>query len=339
MDNNHNTLRNHNRERTPFSTEFGVESSVVISEMDKSGNDIPYQQPQVPLTINHAGVIRENVPLHIVNPFHSGSIVVLHSKITLHTAVPPSNRGLHMSRIGDIVAKVSSQRYDNLQDCTLDLVKRLSESQYKSDSCAEIEAVFSYIEDVPHWLDHKSKKSLETVTLFAISDIVNNRVRQNAGLEFSNLTACPCVQQTYRHALVATGKAQNPDEQLLPLLTHSQRCHTKIIVKDLPEALDFVELLAVLDQTIVRVQNTLPRDFELLMVHRAHKTPQFMEDVIRDVFMNVYRLYKDRYAQSAIEVSTISFESIHDFNIQAKIEYRFDELQHLLQSHEDTVSS
>jgi GTP cyclohydrolase-4 len=66
------------------------------------------------------------------------------------------------------------------------------------------------------------------------------------------------------------------------------------------------------------------------MVYRAHKNPQFMEDVVRDIVSNVYFQFKEKYPNAFITVETDSAESIHDFNIQAKIKSSFKDLGKIL---------
>lgn len=78
-------------------------------------------------------------------------------------------------------------------------------------------------------------------------------------------------------------------------------------------------LLEAIDQALVRVQNTLPREYELLMVYRSHKKPQFIEDVVREVAVKVGEAIKDDFQQSSIRVFSESMESIHDFDIQAEL--------------------
>jgi len=318
------------RDTETFEAEFGVHPNIVIPNMDKNGDDIPYQCPEVAIEIPQAGVTRDHVPLHIQNPFDQNESTQLNARITLETRVPASHRGIHMSRVGNIIAEVSTKMYSNLQECAIDLAELLSESQYEGGAAVEITAPFSFVEEVIGWKDQVSKKSLETIRLSVNTGLNGEELIQNAGIEVSNITACPCVQQTYKHVLLAKGITDSTMNDLDPLLTHSQRCNTKVTLTNLPETLPIINLLKIIDNTVVRVQNTLPRDQELLMVYRAHKSPQFMEDVVRNLLGTTYSYFSSKYSSSGIEVTTKSIESIHDFDIHAKVSYSFAELKNIL---------
>lgn len=64
------------------------------------------------------------------------------------------------------------------------------------------------------------------------------------------------------------------------------------------------------------------------MVYKAHKKPQFIEDVVREVAYRVAQVIKDDFQQSSIRVFSESMESIHDFDIQAELE---DSVENMLQ--------
>lgn len=84
----------------------------------------------------------------------------------------------------------------------------------------------------------------------------------------------------------------------------------------------YLENVACIDGVVVRSQNTLPRELELLNVFRA----QFVEDAIRDLLREVYRLVRPRSSDGTLSIKSISMESIHDFDMEAEIEFSLREL-------------
>jgi GTP cyclohydrolase FolE2 len=143
-----------------------------------------------------------------------------------------------------------------------------------------------------------------------------------------------CVQQTYKHALLQTkGDIHTALKTISPLLTHSQRCCTRVEVKDLHRPLPIQSILEMLDRILYRVQNTLPREYELLLVYRAHHAPQFIEDVVRQILANLYSLLKTDFAESTIYINANSMESIHDFDIVSEVEISMVQLGKILETH------
>lgn len=324
-------LPQYERNIPTFSEVFGVSALEVITQMNQSGDDIPEQEPRYSLKINSAGVRRNNIPVKILDPFGSNQVVQLSCSLIATTEVPYFKRGIHMSRIGDIIAKSTINTYESLHEYAVTISELLSKYEYQGTSEVNVQSNFSYLESVKGWKEEKDKTSLEHIGLFAtIRTKQETGITQSAGITVSNITACPCVQSTYKHTLQAAGEF-SIDSVFTPFITHSQRCRTSIEIVNMPvgKILPMKTLLEVLDHSIVRVQNTLPREYELLMVYRAHKKPQFIEDVVREVAYKVSQAIKDEFQQSSIKVFSESMESIHDFDIQAELEGSVEMLSQL----------
>lgn len=325
----------YNRKTPNFQEIFGIHPSSVIQKMDIAGDDIPQQNPIFPVSIPKAGVMLKHIPVKITDPFDNNNISQITSEVTLMTEVPNSKRGIHMSRISNLVSQSicniisnsTTKVYRNLQEYAAYLAQELNKSQYGESSSIEVSGVLSYLEYVKGWKPSKDKTSLEHLILKASVINRNNNLIESAGIQISNISACPCVQQTYKHTLNFSENTYAID---MPLLTHSQRCHTSVMLSNLSSELPIVPLLEMLDMTVVRTQNTLPREYELLNVYRAHKKPQFMEDIIRQVLMGTYNLFKDSFPESTIKVSSLSMESIHDYDISSEIEISINELSEIM---------
>lgn len=323
-------LPRYERDLPSFSEVFGVSAAEVITEMDRSGDDIPEQEPKYSFKINSAGIRRDNIPVKILDPFGSNQVVQVFCFLEASTEVPYFKRGIHMSRIGDIVAKSTLNTYESLQEYALTLAELLTKYEYQGTSQVNVQSNFPYLESVKGWKQEKDKVSLEHLGLsVSIRNKQGSGYSQRAGIKVSNITACPCVQSTYKHTLQAAGNLLQ-ESIFSPFITHSQRCRTTIEILNLPigKTLPIKRLLEAIDRGIVRIQNTLPREYELLMVYKAHKKPQFIEDVVREVAFRVGQAIKDDFQQSSIRVFSESMESIHDFDIQAELE---DSVENLLQ--------
>lgn len=323
-----------NRNWAGFSEVFGVSADSVISSMNQAGDDIPEQEPKHNISLNSVGVSRNNIPVQILDPFGSGEIVQVSCSIVAETAVPYYKRGIHMSRIGDIFAKLTQKVFVSLQEYSLDVANLLTDLEYGGLSKVEVKGELSYLEQVEGWKPEKNKVSLEHIGLTANTHTKQQQEYdyvQNAGIEISNITACPCVQRTYRHTLLQSNSELDQKLLIDPLITHSQRCRTKVEILNIHGQMNIPikEILNQIDLGIVRVQNTLPREYELLMVYQAHKNPQFIEDVVREIAVKVAQVTQESFPSSSIRVTSESMESIHDFNIQALLE---DSIENLSQT-------
>ena len=111
------------------------------------------------------------------------------------------------------------------------------------------------------------------------------------------------------------------------LPTHSQKSFTQLSVWEQGlgdgdgASIDLHELLEVLEGELHVVQGLLKRPDEAELVLRAHKDPQFVEDVVRRVARQAKDAFKERLRpRSRIMVESVSQESIHTHNVKARLE-------------------
>jgi GTP cyclohydrolase-4 len=305
-----------------FSDVFGSSGREVIAAMDEAGDDIAHQKPEHRLTLASAGVTRTQVPVSIADPLESSLQTLVYCDVVALTEVPAHKRGIHMSRMSDCIARLSGGSFRSLQEYASALAEKIRHGQYGGPTTINVSCSYSYLEQIPGRTPDKDKISLENIGLRAGSRQTRGEDRQTAGITLTNITACPCVQQTLKHATLE-------DARLLPTLTHSQRCETSFSVEDITGLLPVKELLESLDSVLVRTRNTLPREYEALLVYNAHRSPQFMEDVVRQAMMGGYNVLKDLFPESRLRVSSRCMESIHAFDITCELEFSIRDLRDL----------
>ncbi len=304
-----------------FRQALGVGAERVIPAMDAAGDDVPYQVPEVALALPSVGLDRRHVPVIIDDPLGGGGTCQLSCQVQVRTAVPADRRGIHTSRIGTAVAGAAGRRHESLQAFAREVARRVDASEYGLGSTVGVSGVLSYLEDVPGWRQDKDKTSLEHLELSASCTVDANGTTERAGIAVNHITACPCVQQTYKHALLAArGDVRAALDTVSPLLTHSQRCRTRVELGRLTGLLPVRALLEAMDRSVYRVQNTLPREHELLLVYRAHAAPQFIEDAVRQVLSRVARTLGQQFPDASVHLESVSYESIHDYDIVADVE-------------------
>lgn len=319
------TLSNHQRSRRGFSETFARTAEQTITAMDRGGHDIPNQTPVTPLLVKRVGLKRSSIPVKLTDPFGGSEPIQLSCDVDVAVSLEGGRRGIHVSRIGDVLARLSGETYVSLQQYAGRLAETLKAAQQSENAHTHVQGVFTYLENV---VGVKEKRSLEHLTLIADADLTPNGLSLGQGLGFSHITACPCVQETYRNSFGSDDQqflASIADKRM-PLLTHTQRCETKLFLRGLAEQVVLRDLVACIDAGVVRSQNTLPREFELLNVQQAHAKPQFLEDVLRDLLARAYRMVRKRNTEGTIRVVSSSMESIHDFDLGGEIEYSLGEL-------------
>ncbi len=320
----------HQRRTPDFADALTASAARVIPAMDEAGDDIPHQAPDIGIVLPSVGLDRSRVPVRIHDPFGSRDVAVATCDVAVRTRVPASRRGIHTSRIGDAIARCAAQVYPDLQSYALDLARRIDAAEYGGRTEVRVDGALSYLEQVTGWRAGKDKLSLEHLELHAQARLEDGVASLGGGISINHITACPCVQQTYKHALTqARGDVREALEVVGPLLTHSQRCRTRVEILNVDDAVPVRELLDALDGTVYRVQNTLPREHELLLVYRAHREPQFIEDAIRQVVQAVGGAFATRFPQATVRVESVSFESIHDYDIVAELEMPIRELRNM----------
>jgi len=316
------------RRQPRFEDTFGTSGDDTITTMDAEGDDIPNQAPTHRIPLQKMGVNRLHIPVTILDPFGSSRTVQLQCAVDAYASVAPERRGVHVSRMGNILAHLTANVYPSLQDYAVDLCKQISVVQKSHMAEVDVSGTISYIEAVR---GVKDKASVEHIKLRAGAQLTNGDMRLAMGIGFNHITACPCVQQTYKHSFANTHhellKAIIQEE--IPFITHSQRCASLLSIENIHGILPLKDVLECVDAVIVRCQNTLPREFELLTVYRAHKTPQFLEDTLRDMLHAIYCLIGSDFPESTIRIQASSMESIHDFDIAGEITYSVQELHAL----------
>jgi GTP cyclohydrolase IV len=318
-------LPTHSRKHPAFEAIFPNSIRETIDSMDNAGDDIPTQLPSVPLAIRRVGLSRSYVPASIYDPFGTTRRVTLSCAIDVALEVSSTQRGIHVSRIGDIIASHARKEFRSLEEYATLIAQEVSKSHQTRAVSVKVSGVLTYLEDFEYI---KRKSSLEHLILTAEAQYSDGRFFITTGCGFTHITACPCVQATYRHSITPlnNSKPVADVDQNFPVFTHSQRCSTHLSISSQSKPPPLSQLLDAIDDVVIRSQNTLPRGIELLNVVQAHMRPQFLEDVLRDLVHSVYLLIQRFSPETRILVESTSMESIHDFDLSGVIEYSLSDL-------------
>ena len=191
-------LPQHTRPARDFQATFGRSAEHALAGMNEAGDDVPNQSPLHPLALARVGLTRTSVPIVIANPFGTPGTVHVACTVDAHVGLAPDKRGIHVSRIGHVLAELAGQPHASLHAYAVSLCERVAEVQQCGTAEVAVSGVLSYVEHVG---GVSQRASIEHLTLSAEARHRDGRTEAGHGIAFNHITACPCVQQTYRHAV------------------------------------------------------------------------------------------------------------------------------------------
>jgi GTP cyclohydrolase I/GTP cyclohydrolase-4 len=314
-------LARHQRATETFDALFGASAADVLGAMDAAGDDIPNRTPDVALAIDRVGVRWDDVPIAIADPFGGVEDVPAVCRVDVGARVPARRRGVHLSRIAQVAATMAGGRYRDVSELAERIVEVVADKEYGA-AAATVTARIPYVEVMQIGASSRAKPSLQHLHVIARQTRDETAAHSDLGLRVTHIVACPCVQQTFRHAKRLGAGVDQPRAELM---THSQRCTTRLLVRDVQWRPTAGAMLAAVDRVLVRTCNTLPRDAELALVYRAHRRPQFIEDALRAAAAVLAQVWPHAGSFRALTARSRSVESIHEHDLIASLRVRADE--------------
>lgn len=312
----------------------------VIAAMDRAGDDVPNERPAHAVAIESVGLCRRALLVRIGDPFGSDADVMAVCNVRVAAGVPGSRRGIHVSRIGHVLADLGRGAYRDLSHYAETVACAIAVAQY-GRARVTVHGRVPYLETLPAARPGGQKLSLEHLQIIARHTVRDGRGSSDIGLRVDHLVACPCAQKTYGHARrLGLGRETAPLATVdgAPLMTHSQRCETTVVACSVTGQARVADMLARLDDVLFRTGNTLPRDAELSLVHRAHHQPQFIEDAVRAAVLAFAAAWPAPMAFRQLRGHARSLESIHPFDLTATMRVRAADLHRIARGdHEEAT--
>jgi GTP cyclohydrolase-4 len=304
--------------------------------------DVQSQKPRFPLRIEKAGIV--NVIKEVV--FNSsGRPYNVVASFDVFTDLPEWQRGMHMSRPGeaimDILESSSSLPIKTFEGLCEEISKRTLEVS-ESSSYAETRLRGAMV------LRSRSKINdrVTTEPIKVISSAKAQRAppvtQHSIGVIVSGMTVCPCALEMIRDyskdllgAVLGSRKTQDQSDLIdralneLPLASHVQRGTAKLVGYGAkPGALDVYDLVDIAERAMSSpTQAVLKRVDEASLVRTAFSRPRFVEDVVREMGMEVARTYGGKVSQdTSFLFVQRNFESIHKHDVKAILKASLGEL-------------
>lgn len=257
------------------------------------GRDIQSLKDTRNETIDKVGVKNLKYPI-IVQDRRNGLQKTV-AEIDFFVELPHYYRGTHMSRFIEVL---NSYHQEDLIENLPDILKTIKD---------RLEADRAYITlKFPYFIEKKAPVSgvsslLNYNSIFLAS--LTESYELTIGVEVPISTVCPCSKEISVHG------AHNQRSLVTVLLNYNDFIW-------LEEIVEYVESIASSE-----VYPLLKREDEKYVTERGYENPKFVEDIVRDLSI----VLKGDKRITGFRISSENFESIHNHNAYAYLEWKRDD--------------
>ncbi|WP_028357921.1 GTP cyclohydrolase FolE2 [Brackiella oedipodis] len=255
--------------------------------------DVQNNVDQRQILIDQVGIKQVKYPLKVADG--AGHHLATVGEWTLTVQLPATKKGTHMSRFMALLSAYRQQAFSVavLEDMATTMLDKLEANQ------GQLEVSFTYfinktapVSGIQSLLDYQ-------VTLQAYASREDG-VKILKKVVVPVMTLCPCSKEISEYG------------------AHNQRSHITVTL-DQDGELALNELIQALEiQGSSQLWSMLKRPDEKYVTEFSYNNPKFVEDLIRDVALQVQKLPQVNYYKIEVE----NFESIHNHSAYAMLEGR-----------------
>jgi GTP cyclohydrolase IV len=241
----------------------------------------------------------------------------------------PKQAGVHMSRfeevVGEAIDEVVLGEAFKAEVLAAHVAAKVRERQ--NGRRAEVSLTARYPETVQ--TPESGIDTQEIYVLYGTAVASATGARTLTGVQAQGVTACPCAQEMVtglsRERLAAAGFDEGEIDRIVdavPIATHNQRgIGTLHVGRPDGEAdlIDAPELLRIVENSMSSpIYELMKRPDEMSVVVRAHETPRFVEDCVREMIRLVVEQYPDLPDDAFVMARQENLETIHRHNVVAE---------------------
>jgi len=257
------------------------------------GKDVQNRKDHRQIPIDRVGVKGVHYPITVLDKANKHQSTV--ATIDMFVNLPHEFKGTHMSRFIEVLNQHHGQiNVHNFNQILEDLIKSLNAK------AAAVELEFPYF--IKKAAPVSGEQSLMEYRCSYIARRENRESQFLVGIEAPITTLCPCSREMARAG------------------AHSQRGMVKVTLKFkkffwIEDVVDLIEKSA-----SAPVYSLLKREDEKYITELAYENPRFVEDVVRGVTVRL----RENGNFPWFRVEAENFESIHNHNAYAEVEWRED---------------
>jgi GTP cyclohydrolase-4 len=301
----------------------------MANETSTSVSVVPDVQSGVPATqvsLSRVGVTGVEKVIRVRDGDHEN---LFYAELECFVDLEPRQAGVHMSRfeeiVGEAIDEVVLGEAFKAEVLAAHVAEKVRERQHGRR--AEVSLTARYPETVA--TPESGIETQEIYVLFGTAVASETGTRTLTGVQAQGMTACPCAQEMVtglsRERLAGEGFDTEQIERIVdvvPIATHNQRGIGTLHVgcpEGGPAWIDAPELLRIVESSMSsEIYELMKRPDEMAVVVKAHETPRFVEDCVREMVRQVVEGYPDLPAEAFVMARQENLETIHRHNVVAE---------------------
>jgi GTP cyclohydrolase IV len=298
----------------------------VTEILSSRARDVQASAPRTFLSLSRVGVTGIEKVLRVSS---DGDEQLYYAELECLVDLNPRQAGVHMSRfeevVGEAIDDVVLGEAFKAETLAAHIASRVREAQ--EGLRAEVTIAARYPETVRTPVT--DLETQEIYTLFGTAVASERGTRTLIGVQAQGMTACPCaqglVEEHARERLAEQGFDADEIERALdavPVATHNQRGIGTLYVgrpENSPVEIDAPDLLHIVEQSMSsEIYGLMKRSDELEVVEKAHATPRFVEDCVREMIRRVCESYPELAGDAFVLARQENLETIHRHNVVAE---------------------
>jgi GTP cyclohydrolase-4 len=297
-----------------------------IITLSPGTTDVQARRPATEVSLSRVGVTGVE---KVLRTAANGAEQLYYAELECYVDLNPQQAGVHMSRfeevIGEAIDEVVLGEAFRAETLAAHIAGHIRERQ--GGMRAEVWIAARYPETVSTPVT--GQRTQEIYTLFGTAVASERGTRTLTGVQAQGMTACPCAQDLVagaaRERLAAQGFDSDEIDRVLdavPIATHNQRGIGTLYV-GCPEGcdadIDAPDLLHIVEQSMSsEIYELMKRPDERAVVEKAHATPRFVEDCVREMIRRVVVSYPGLDETAFIMARQENLETIHRHNVVAE---------------------
>jgi GTP cyclohydrolase I/GTP cyclohydrolase-4 len=260
----------------------------------------------------------------------------------------PKQAGVHMSRfeeiVGEAIDEVVLGEAFKAEVLAAHVAEKVRERQHGRRAEVSLTARYPEIVNTPE----SEIETQEIYVLFGTAVASEAGTRTLTGVQAQGMTACPCAQEMVtglsRERLAEQGFDDEQIEKIVstvPIATHNQRGIGTLHIgcpEGGPAWIDAPDLLRIVESSMSsEIYELMKRPDEMSVVVKAHETPRFVEDCVREMIRQVVEGYPDLPDDAFVMARQENLETIHRHNVVAERYGTLGELRKELTSGEHSA--
>lgn len=285
-------------------------------------DDAQNAKPAISVALSRVGVANLS---RIILISKNGTTIPFHAELDFFADLKSNQAGVHMSRFSDVLEEIVDEFTQEPSSDIESLAERLAQQVLKSQEASYSEVHIRGKSALKKTTPISGKDTHEIYSLIGIAAASHDHARKLVGIETEGVTACPCAQGLMRthseNILKEEGFSASESARILKVLpapSHNQRGRGTLIIGS-KERVAAENLVHIVEASMSsETYELLKRSDEFMVVNKAHHNPRFVEDVVREMLLNVAEILTFLPDDAFVLAKQVNFEGIHKHDAYAE---------------------